>query len=207
MALKRPALKAMGLSDEQIDSIVDMHRETIDGLTNKVKAMEEKYADYDEIKAERDKLKASSGDDFKKKYEDEKKAFADYKKDVEAKATEAVKDKACRAYFEGKNITGANLEIAMRAAREEIKAILMDGEKIKDTAALDKLVGNELKSLVVTKSTKGVDTPNPPSNNHGSGVMTKEKIYEKDDKGRYVLDGVSRQRELAKLAEAERNEG
>lgn len=32
MALTRKALKAMGLTDEQVDSIVEMHVETTDAL-------------------------------------------------------------------------------------------------------------------------------------------------------------------------------
>ena len=32
MALTRKSLKAMGLTDEQVDSIVEMHTETVDGL-------------------------------------------------------------------------------------------------------------------------------------------------------------------------------
>ena len=32
MALSRKSLKAMGLTDEQVDSIIEMHTETVDGL-------------------------------------------------------------------------------------------------------------------------------------------------------------------------------
>ena len=31
MALTRKALKAMGLTDEQVDSIIEMHTDTVDG--------------------------------------------------------------------------------------------------------------------------------------------------------------------------------
>ena len=204
MALKRPQLKAMGLTEEQADSIVEMHRETVDGLLEKIKGLEAKVADYDDVVKERDELKAKSGDDFKKKYEDEHKAFSDYKKDQEAKATAAVRDKAGRAYLEGKGITGANLEIAMRAAREEINALVMDGEKIKDTASLDNLVANELKGLVVKTSKNGAPTVTPPKSGGGK-IMTREEIYKKDDKGRYVLDAAARQKALVDMAEAESN--
>ena len=204
MALTRKSLKAMGLSDEQVDSIIEMHTETVDGLQDKHKAAEAKAADYDDVVKERDDLKAKSGDDFKKKYEDEHKAFADYKKDQEAKATAAVRDKAVEAYFEGKNITGENKKLAMRAAREEINSLVMDGEKIKDTASLDKLIENELKGLVVKTSKNGVPPITPPKSGDGK-IMTREEIYKKDDKGRYVLDAAARQKALVDMAEAESN--
>ena len=204
MALSRKSLKAMGLTDEQVDSIIEMHTETVDGLKDKLKAAEAKAADYDDVVKERDDLKAAAGEDYKKKYEDERKAFSDYKKDQEAKATAAVRDKAVEAYFEGKNITGENKKLAMRAAREEINALVMDGEKIKDTASLDKLVENELKGLVVKTSKNGAPTVTPPKSGGGK-IMTREEIYKKDDKGRYVLDAAARQKALADMAEAESN--
>lgn len=204
MALSRKSLKAMGLTDEQVDSIIEMHTDTVDGLKEKLKAAEAKAADYDDVVKERDDLKENSGEDVKKKLADLNKEYADYKKKVENKATAEVKDKAGRAYFEGKGITGANLEIAMRAAREEINALVMDGEKIKDTASLDKLVENELKGLVVKTSKNGAPTVTPPKSGGGK-IMTREEIYKKDDKGRYVLDAAARQKALVDMAEAESN--
>ena len=50
MALTRKSLKAMGLTDEQVDSIVEMHTDTVDGLKEKIRIAEEKAADYDEVK-------------------------------------------------------------------------------------------------------------------------------------------------------------
>ena len=200
MAMTRKGLKAMGLTDEQIDSIIEMHTETVDGLKDKLKAAEEKANKLDDVQKELDGLKANSGDDYKAKYEAEKKAFADYKADQTAKETKAAKEKAVKAYFEGRNITGTNLDIAMRGCRDEIGAIELDGDKIKDTAALDALIGGTFAGLVVTKSVQGAQTANPPANNGGS-KMTKADIFKKDDHGRYVLSTAERQKALAENPE------
>ena len=192
MALSRKSLKAMGLTDEQVDSIIEMHTETVDGLKDKLKAAEAKAADYDDVVRERDDLKAKSGEDFKKKYEDEHKAFAAYKKDVESKATMEAKQKAVRAYLESKGITGANLEIAMRGVKDEINAAEVDGDKLKDTAALDALIGGDFKSLIVTQSKQGVPAANPPKN---SGAKpTKAEIMA-------IKDTAERQRAIAQNLE------
>lgn len=196
MAMTRKALKAMGLTDEQIDSIIEMHTETVDGLKDKLKTAEEKANKLDDVQKELDGLKANSGDDYKAKYEAEKKAFADYKADQTAKETKAAKEKAVKAYFEGKNITGANLDIAMRGCRDEIGAIELDGDKIKDTAALDALVNGTFAGLVVTKTVQGAQTANPPANNGGS-KLTKADIYAKDEHGRYKMSTAERQKALA----------
>ena len=196
MAMTRKSLKAMGLADEQIDSIIEMHTETVDGLKEKLKTAEEKASKLDDVQKELDGLKANSGDDWKSKYEKEHSDFESYKKGVTEKETKAAKEKAVRAYFEGKNITGANLDIAMRGCRDEIGAIELDGDKIKDTAALDALVGGTFAGLVVTKTVQGAQTANPPANNGGS-KLTRADIYAKDEHGRYKLSAFERQKALA----------
>ena len=196
MALTRKALKAMGLTDEQVDSIVEMHSETVDGLKDKLKAAEDKANQLDGVQKELDSLKANKGDDFKAKYEKEHSDFEAYKKDVSERETKAAKENAVKAYFESKNITGANLAIAMRGCRDEIGAVELDGSNIKDTAALDALVSGEFAGLVVKTSAVGAKTPNPPTNN-GGGKMTKADVFKKDDKGHYVLSTAERQKALA----------
>lgn len=160
MALTRKALKAMGLTDEQVDSIVELHTETLDGL----KADLEKYKGDAEklpnVQRELDDLKAKGDDGWKEKHDAVKKEFDDYKADITEKETKAAKEKAARAYFEGKNIEGANLNIAMRSSAAEIAALELDGETIKDTAALDALVAGDYASLV-TKPGVRVDTGAP----------------------------------------------
>lgn len=179
--LTRKMLKAMSIDDEKIDQIIEAHTETVDGLKDKLKAAEAKATDYDDVVKERDDLKAKSGDDFRKKYEDEHKAFAAYKKDVESKATMEAKQKAVRAYLESKGITGANLEIAMRGVKDEINAAEVDGDKLKDTAALDALIGGDFKSLIVTQSKQGVPAANPPKN--GGAKPTRDEIMAIKDPG------------------------
>lgn len=124
-----------------------------------------------------------------------KKQFDDYKAEQEGKETKAAKEKAVRAYYESKGITGKNLEIAMRGSSQEIDALEMDGAKIKDAKALDDLVAGTFSGLVSTTQTRGASTSNPPANNP-SGAMTKADIYKKDEHGRYMLSAAERQKAL-----------
>lgn len=196
MALTRKALKAMGLTDEQVDSIVEMHAETVDALKERLKAADEKSGDYDALKKELDDLKG--GKDWKSEYNNIKKEYEDYKKGVSEKETAAAKRKAVQEYFEGKGITGKNLEIAMRGASEEIAAVELAEGKIKDAGALDALINGTYKGLIVSTETKGADPVNPPAGG-GSVLKSKAEIYAKDEKGRYKMDAIQRQQELAKL--------
>lgn len=170
MALTRKLLKGMGLTDEQVDTIIEAHTDTVDGLkadVSKYKADAEKLPG---VQKELDGLKAAGDGGYKEKYEKEHSAFEAFKTDITAKESKAVKEKAVRAYFESKNITGANLDLAMRGCGEEMAALELDGEKIKDTKSLDALVDGTYKGLVSTTQTHGANPASPPANTGGSGV-------------------------------------
>jgi hypothetical protein len=173
MALTRKYLSTLGIEADKVDQIIEAHSETVEALKKERDGYKESAEKLADVQKELDGLKA--GGDFKKKYEDEHTAFENFKKDVTAKETRAAKEKAVRAYLESKNITGGNLDIAIRGMNAEIDAAELDGEKIKDTKALDELIGGTFKGLVVTTGTKGVSTANPPANT-GGGTMTKAEI-------------------------------
>ena len=164
----REILSAAGVDREHmsdaVDKIIDGHLASINVLreeVDKYKSDAEKLAG---VEKELNDLKAMGDGGYKEKYEKEHKAFEDYKADVTAKESKAAKEKAVRAYFESKNITGANLDLAMRGCGEEMAALEMDGEKIKDTKSLDALVDGTYKGLVSTTQTKGANPANPPAN-------------------------------------------
>ena len=171
----------MGLTDEQVDTIIEAHADTVDGLkadVSKYKSDAEKLAG---VEKELNDLKAMGDGGYKEKYEKEHKAFEDYKADITAKESKAAKEKAVRAYFESKNITGANLDLAMRGCGEEMAALEMDGDKIKDTKSLDALIGGTYKSLVSTTQIKGANPATPPGST-GNGAMTKDQIMQIKDR-------------------------
>ena len=195
MALTRKLLKGMGLTDEQVDTIIEAHTDTVDGLkadVSKYKTDAEKLSD---VQRELDDLKAKGDDGWKEKHDKLKGEFDKYKGDIEAKETKANKEKAVRAFYESKGITGKNLEIAMRGSRAEIDGIELDGDKIKDASTLDALVKGDFSGLVATTTTKGANTANPPANNGGKTGKTKEEIMA-------IRDPAVRQAEIAKNPEA-----
>ena len=195
MALTRRLLKGMGLTDEQMDTIIEAHTDTVDGLKADLAKYKADAEQLPKVQRELDTLKAAGDGGYQEKYEKVKKDFDDYKTEVSMKETKAAKEKAVRAYYESKGITGNRLDIAIRGSGAEIDALELDGDKIKDTSALDDLVKGTFSGLVSTMETRGAQTSNPPANNP-SGAMTKADIYKKDDHGRYVLSAAERQKAL-----------
>ena len=129
-------------TDEIENELVALHLGVVDPLKDE---LEKSKVDADEISELRKKLEEKGKDDYKAKYEQEHKDFESYKSSVEGEKTKAAKERAARSYFESKGISGSNLDIALRGAREEINAVELDGDKIKDTKSLDELVGGTFK--------------------------------------------------------------
>lgn len=179
MALTRKLLKGMGLTDEQVDTIIEAHTDTVDGLKSDVSKYKADAEKLPSVQKQLDDLKAAGDGGYKEKYEKEHKAFEDFKDNVTAKESKAAKEKAVRAYFESKNITGANLDLAMRGCGEEMAALEMDGEKIKDTKSLDALVDGTYKSLV---SKPAVRLDMGARLNEGGKPMTKDEIMKITDR-------------------------
>lgn len=194
MALTRKYLKTImvgdkGLSDDQIDGIIEMHTETVDGLKEELKTAKESADKLKEVQKELDDLKANNGDDYKTKYEKEHNDFEAYKKSITDKETAQAKANAVKAYFESKGITGTNLDIAMRGATEEIGGVELADGKIKDTKTLDTLLSGTYKGLIVSKGNVGANTGNPPAG-AGGATKTKEEILK-------IKDTAERQKAIA----------
>ena len=153
MSVSRTDLKLIGLNDDQIESVIAAHSETVSALKQKYSELEAKYNSAKEsadqlpgVQKELDELKKS---DFKSKFEAEQSAHNALKESVSREKARTAKEKAVRAYYEGKNIKGNNLTIAMRGTDLD-RLQLDDSGNLADTAALDVLVDGDFKPLVTT---------------------------------------------------------
>lgn len=165
---------------EEIENrLVALHLGVVDPLKDDLAKYKVDAEKLPSVQKQLDDLKAAGDGGYKEKYEKEHSAFEAFKTDITAKESKAAKEKAVRAYFESKNITGANLDLAMRGCGEEMAALELDGEKIKDTKSLDALVDGTYKGLV-SKQTVRVDTG--ARFNGGGKPMTKDEIMQITDR-------------------------
>lgn len=184
------------------ESGVELPKELEDALVQEHLSARDAYAKAQVDSAlESNKPEAPPKVKDSEEYKTLKKQFEDYRAEQEGKETRAAKEKAARAYYESKGITGKSLDIAIRGSGEEIAALELDGGRIKDTAALDALITDTYAGLVSTTTVHGAQTATPPANT-GGGKMTKADIYKKDDHGRYVMGTAERQRAIAQNLDA-----
>ena len=186
MSLTRKALKAMGLTDEQIDSVIEMHTDTVSGLKDKLEAAENNSKDVEKLTAEVEKYKnelekankaITESEKYKEQYENTKSEYEKYKGEIAAKETKTAKEKAVREYFKSKGINDDNMSIAMRGSRSEIDAMELDEKgRIKDTKVFDELIKGDYAKLISHTEVKGVQTQVLPPNATNKKVMTWEDI-------------------------------
>lgn len=189
MAITRKLLKGMGLTEEQQDTIIEAHTDTVNGLkadVDRYKADAEKLSG---VQKELDDLKGKGDDGYKEKYESEHKAFEDYKKTVDAEKTTAAKEKAVEAVLKKIGVSEKRLQSVAKLAKADglLDALeLNDDGAVKEADKLEKSLKDSYSEYITTTNTKGADTPTPPANCGGAN-LTMADIYKKDEKGRYVM--------------------
>ena len=172
MALTRKALKAMGLTEEQVESIIEAHTETVDGLKEQIKTYKADAEKLEGVQKQLDALKAGDGEDWKGKYEAEKAAHGKTKSDYAAKETAATNERLFRARLTEIGITGKRADQIIKMT--DLSAFEVENGAYKDAAAVDTHIRTEWSEFVPEKGKKGADVPNPPQNT--GGKMTKEQI-------------------------------
>lgn len=180
MSLTRKKLKAFGLTDEQIDSVIEEHVDTVNSLqadVNKYKTEAEKLPG---VQKELDDLKAAKGDDWKKKFEDEHAAFESFKSEQGKKDTKAAKERALREILEAENVDEKRHNAIIKIF--DIDALeLGDDGKAKNGEAIAKKIKEDFADFVVQTQHRGAGTEHPPANT--GGKMTKEQILAIKDGG------------------------
>lgn len=169
----------MGLTDEQVDTLVDMHAETVDALKEQIstyKADAEKLADVQkELNSANEKLKAADTDGFKTKYEAEHKAFEDYKADVAQKETNAAKTRAYKALLADAGLKGEKLiETVLKSI--DLSKVELEGDELKDAAKLTESIKTEWKDYISTGDTKPNGKPQTPPNNTQTHTYTADEL-------------------------------
>lgn len=205
MAITRKLLKGMGLTEEQQDTIIEAHTDTVNGLKADVDRYKADAEKLPGVQKELDDLKGKGDDGYKDKYESEHKAFEEYKSGVAAEKATAAKEKALSAALLKIGIADKRVQSVARLAKGDgllEKLELNENGGIKDADKLEKTLKEDYSEYITTTSTKGANSATPPANNGGK-ALTRDDIFKMDDKGRYLMSTAERQQALANLMQKE----
>ena len=181
MALTRTLLKGLGLTEEQIGTVIDAHAETVTGLKDQLEKYRKDAEALPGVQAELEKAKEAakaSGDAAKIQ-----KAFDDYKAEVKAKETKAAKETALRKIAKDAGLTEAGIAKAVKYTDYDALELDEKGE-VKDAKALIKSLKEEWPEHIAKTTTSGANTSTPPGNQGNNGkYSSKEEIMKIKDAG------------------------
>lgn len=160
-------------TDEIENQLVALHLGVVDPLKDDVTRYKADAEKLPGVQKELDDLKAQGDGGYKAKYEAEHNAFVEYKANVDAEKTTAAKEKALETALKKIGIADKRIVTVAKMAKADgfLDALELDENgTAKDAAKFETSLKDGYGEFVVTTSTQGATTPNPPVNNGGSGI-------------------------------------
>lgn len=182
--LSRKMLKGMNLTDEQVDSIIEAHSETVNALKEKiedsngdVKKVETLTKELEDVKKElneaKETIEKGNKDTYKVKYEALKEDYEKYKSGIDKEKTLANKSKAYITLLKGAGISEKRIDSILKVT--DLESLEIDEEgKFKDVDSINKNIVEEWSDFIEKKGEQGANTPNPPAQNNKT--FTREDI-------------------------------
>ena len=175
--ITRKLLKGMGLTEEQMDTIIEAHTDTVDGLKSDLARYKADAEKLPGVQAELENLKAKGDDGWKDKHDKVKKEFDDYKREQMQKETKSAKESAYRELLKSAGISEKRIDSVLKVT--DLSSVELEDGKIKNADDLKKSIKEEWADFVVTTKQKGADTKDPPANN--GGAMSRDDIFKIKD--------------------------
>jgi DNA repair exonuclease SbcCD ATPase subunit len=192
MALQRKFLKALGITEEVAEQIIEAHVETVNGLKDEIETQKnevEKYkAEADKVPNLKAQIKTLEGevetlkqsavdvDAKQKEYDDLKKEYDDYKTEVATAKEKATKTEAFKSLLKDANISEKRFDAIIKLSGDTISALEFDDNgELKNKKSLVKSIADDWSDYVVTVGEQGAKPATPPANTGGQ-TMTKESI-------------------------------
>lgn len=175
MALTRKYLRELGLSEAQIDGVIEGHSETVEALKAQIPAADAPEEDT-----------VPEDVDWEAKYREAVEALEAYRAAVQERERVERVRAAFRKLLEGQRIDPRRFDAIMRAtAVEDLK---LDGDgRLEDAEALAAQIRREWADFVLTEARRGTSVPTPPA---GGQRLTREEILA-------IADAGERQRAIA----------
>lgn len=163
MALTRKLLKGMGLTDEQVDTIIEAHTESTDGLKAQLSQYKADAEKLPGVQKELDDLKAAGDGGYKEKYEAEKTAHDQTKQQYADEKRAAQDDADIAAIIKEAGVARESFQklIARSFDRTTIKRGA-DGV-ISNRAELVEAVRTGNPDCITTTTTTGTPPATPPA--------------------------------------------
>lgn len=172
MALTRNYLKSMGLTEEQVNAIIENHTDSIDGLKKELATFKAAAESVDALTKERDeyKDKLSKAGDAAKVQAD----FDAFRQQVEKEKTHTRKMQAYDALLKDAGVARDSFRQTLCKTADMEKIELDDKGAVKDAEALKERIRADYADFIGTVHNDPTPTITPPSG--GGKTFTAEQI-------------------------------
>lgn len=176
MALSRTFLTGLGLTEAQVEAVVEGNEESIKGLKETISELKTKESKSSETISNLQKeleeaknlaIEKEGKNPWKVKFDALKEEFDGYKTEEQKKATRAAKENAFKALLKESGVAEKRIAAVLKVSDIEGLEFGEDG-KLKDSDKIRDNIRNEWADFITTESTKGAETTNPPENKGGS---------------------------------------
>lgn len=189
MALTRKFLKGMGLSEEQIDSIIESHTDTVNGLKEQIDELKDNGSGKKGENGNNSASGKNSGaaknsggekepeNQWEKKYKELNSQFEEFKTKQAEKDAHAAKETALRKLLE-------EIGVSAKRINSVVKVSNIDGIELDDNGAIkhvDKLrdsLKTEWADFIEQKQIQGTNTATPPAGGEAGGKTANPKAAE-----------------------------
>ncbi len=163
MSLTRKKLKAFGLTEEQIESIIEDHAETVKALQDGMEKYKAEAQRLHDIQKEPEEMK---DDGYKAKYEKEHSDFEAYKNEQAAKEMQTAKERAFREIIGAAGISDKRANAVLRVS--DLNDLELDENgAVKNGDILIQKLKEEFSDFVVVTTERGADVMTPPDYDNG----------------------------------------
>ena len=162
VALTRKLLEGMGIEDKEIESIIEAHSETVNGLKADRDKYKEQAAKVPDLQKQLEEAQAASNgeDEWEQKYNEEHQAFEDFKAQVATEKADAEKAQAYRGMLMAAGIDPKRIDAIMRVT--DLSEVEMEDGKLKEAGKLEEAAKQEWADFVIKTITKGSNPATPP---------------------------------------------
>ncbi len=168
MALTRKFLEGLGIGEKQIESIIEAHSDSLNGIKSDRDKYKEQASKLPDLQKQLEEAKAASGstDEWQKKFDEEHQAFESFKQQIDKEKAEATKAKAYRAMLVEAGVDPNRIDTVMRVTNlNDVK--VTDG-KLEDIDNLKEAAKKEWADFIVKQR---VDPSNPAEPPHRAQVI------------------------------------
>lgn len=151
----------MGIEDKQVESIIEAHTETVNGLKAERDRYKEQAEKVPDLQKQLEEAQAASeGGDWEEKFNAEHQAFEDFKAQIEVERADAEKAQAYRGMLMSAGIDPKRIDAIMRVT--DLSEVEMEDGKLKDSGKLEEAAKAEWADFVIKTHTEGSKPATPP---------------------------------------------